>query len=119
MTRTQVKRLLALLRAEAELGRKFPELDNLPENFKKSFEEQEAFRGWVNYHVTWDVADEDVWLTVKLKVSKVAAWNQQLRKRVPIITKEGEIVTPKQFEEMEKAGVVTLAELEESKLKGS
>jgi len=116
LDRKQVKRFLALLRTEAEKGKDF-NLD-LPEGFKESFESQKHFKGWVNYHVTWDVDDDDVWKVVKLKRSKVCEWNDVLRETVPVITKAGEIVTPQQFEAMKEAGVDTLLELEAIKQEG-
>jgi hypothetical protein len=117
MDRKQVKRLLALLKAEAEKGRHFKELENLPDGFKESFESQDHFRGWLNYHVTWDIDDGDHWKIISLEESKVEAWNRQLAERVPYITKAGETVTPQQFKAMEKAGVETLAKLVEFRQK--
>jgi hypothetical protein len=110
-TLKQVKRKLALLKAEVELGRAYP--FDLPEGFKESFECQEKFRGWINYHVTWDVADSDPWTVVTLKESREATWNQQLAERVPYITQAGEVVTPKQFERLEASGAKTLADLDD------
>jgi len=99
MTRRQVKRLLALIKAEIDYGRNF-DLE-LPEGFKESFENQPEFKGWINYHVTWDVSDSDVWKAVVLKKSRVAIWHEQLRKRLPVITSKG-VVSAEEYAEMEK-----------------
>ena len=118
MERRQVKRLLALLKANEEYeDRHFKELDELPEGFKESFEEQQYFKGWINYHVTWDVAEDDFMKVVPLKESRVAAWNRQLAERVPYLTKRGEEVTPQQWNAMQKYKVETLAELVEARQK--
>lgn len=116
MTRKRIKRLLALLKAEAEHGRVLG--FELPEGFRETFEKQKTFRGWVNYHVTWDVADDDAWKVVSLRESRVDTWNRALAKRLPVITRSGEVVTSEQWEEMESAGVATLAELEAAKQEG-
>jgi hypothetical protein len=91
MGRKKIKRLLALLKAKVEYpGRKLdPEL---PEGFKKSFESQPAFRGWINYHETWDVDPKDPWTVIPLKRSKVAEWHRILIKVVPVITPDGTIM---------------------------
>ena len=109
MERVEVKRLLALLKAEVELGRD-PGVE-IPVGFRESFESQEAFRGWINYHVTWDVDDDDVWLAVPLQESLVDSWHRELNERLPVITRAGEIVSPQQFKEMRAAGVERLCEL--------
>lgn len=111
MDRKQIKRLLALLKSEVEHGRDFGL--ELPEGFKESFEGQPAFRGWINYHVTWGVDDDDAWKVVLLKESLVKSWERELVKRTPIITKAGETVTPEQYAQMEATGAKTLAELEQ------
>ena len=110
MTRKEIKRALALLKAEAELGR---DPGDLPEGFRESFESQPDFRGWVNYHVTWDLDKDDDWKVVPLEEPLVKVWDREVRSRVPVITPAREIVTPQQYEEMREAGVETLAELEE------
>lgn len=92
MTNKEIKRLLALLKSEVDLSRDH-HLD-LPDGFKESFENQAAFRGWVNYHVTWDVASDDAWKVVPLKEPLVRTWNRELMKRVPVITSDGEIIDP-------------------------
>jgi hypothetical protein len=96
LTYKEIKRALALLKSEVELGRDH-RLD-LPEGFKESFENQAAFRGWVNYHVTWDVAEDDAWKVVPLEESRVKTWNRELMERVPVITPDGEIVDPKEMD---------------------
>jgi hypothetical protein len=101
MTRKQVKRLLALLKTEAEKDKSFGL--ELPEGFKASFENQSLFKGWVNYHVTWDVDDNDVWKVISLKQSRVDDWHDELRKVVPVITPEGEIVSAEEWDRMEAA----------------
>jgi len=90
MTRQQVKRILALLKAQAD----YPDRElvvDYPEGFKESFENQKFFRGWINYHDTWDVDKEDVWLVVPRKISLVAEWHQELLRVVPIIAPDGTI----------------------------
>ncbi|MGW8177414.1 MAG: hypothetical protein ACWGQW_01240 [bacterium] len=86
MTRREVKYLLARLRAHAESGAVLPEL---PEGFAASFEKQEGFRGWVNYHVTWDVDDEDVWRVVSRDKSQEEEWHEEILPKLPIITPDG------------------------------
>ncbi len=97
MTRQQIKRLLALLKAEAEYKKDF-RLD-LPEGFKESFESQSAFRGWINYHETWDVDKEDVWLVISRKVSLVAEWHKELMKVVPVILPDGQIMEADEWQQ--------------------
>jgi len=96
MDRKQVKRLLALLKAEAEYGRE-TEID-LPEGFKESFETQPAFRGWINYHVTWDVHADDVWRVVPRKTSLVAEWHNELIKLIPVILPDGQVVEASEWQ---------------------
>ncbi len=96
MTRQKVKRLLALLKAKAEYDK---EIDvEVPEGFIKSFEDQDNFRGWINYHVTWDVDKDDVWKVVLRKISLAAEWQRELIKVVPVITPDGNIVTGEEWE---------------------
>lgn len=94
MTGQQIKRLLALLRATAE--GKVNHFD-VPVGFKESFESQVDFRGWVNYHVTWDVDPDDLWKVVALEKSLEQQWHDDLEKVVPVITPEGEIVTAEEW----------------------
>jgi len=58
---------------------KYPKL---PTGFKKSFEEQPRFRGWMGYQVTWDV-DESGWNIVFLNKSLEEQWNELLTEKVP------------------------------------
>jgi len=96
MKKTEIKRLLALLKAEAEYKK---EIDvEVPEGFIESFENQENFRGWVNYHVTWDVDKDDPWKVILRKVSLAAEWQRELIKVVPVITPDGNIVTGEEWE---------------------
>lgn len=88
MNRQQIKRLLALLKAQAEYPLRKIVVD-LPEGFKESFENQTYFRGWINYHVTWDVAKDDTWLIVPRTESLVAEWHRELARVVPIIAPDG------------------------------
>ncbi|RLG24009.1 hypothetical protein DRN76_04600 [Methanosarcinales archaeon] len=97
MTRQQIKRLLALLKAEAEYKKDFSL--KLPEGFKESFESQSAFRGWINYHETWDVDKEDVWLVISRKVSLVAEWHKELMKVVPVILPDGQIMEADEWQQ--------------------
>jgi hypothetical protein len=91
MDRKQVKRLLALLKARAEYTDRTIEID-IPPGFKQSFESQPAFRGWINYHVTWDVSDDDAWTVVARKKSLAAEWHETLIRSVPVIQPDGTIV---------------------------
>lgn len=96
MSEIKVKRLLALIKSEIELNRDH-NLD-LPEGFKKSFEIQKYFKGWINYHVTWDVDPDDPWTVVPLSKSLEEQWHDELRQVVPVITPDGEIVEAKEWE---------------------
>jgi hypothetical protein len=91
MTKKEVKRLLALLKAQAEYPDREIEID-LPEGFKESFEGQKYFRGWINYHETWDVNAADVWVVIPRKVSLTAEWHRELARVIPVITPTGRIV---------------------------
>lgn len=96
MTRKQVKRLLALFKAQAEYINR--QLDfEVPEGFKESFETQIFFRGWINYHVTWDVDKEDVWTVINRKTSLEAEWHRELIKVVPVITPDGTIMEAEEW----------------------
>lgn len=87
----QVKRLLALLKAQVEHPERDIQVD-LPEGFKESFENQKYFRGWVNYHETWDVTKADPWTVIPRRVSLVTEWHQELVKVVPMILPDGTIL---------------------------
>jgi len=96
MTKTKIKRLLALLKAKAEYKK---EIDvEVPEGFIESFENQDNFRGWINYHETWDVDKDDPWKVVIRKRSLVAEWHRELSRVVPVITPDGTIVSPEEWE---------------------
>ena len=96
MKKTKIKRLLALLKAKAEHGR---ELDvEVPEGFIESFEDQDNFRGWINYHVTWDVDKDDPWKVVIRKISLAAEWQRELIKVVPVIIPDGTIVEAEEWQ---------------------
>ena len=91
MNRLQVKRFLALRKAIDEYPDRKIVID-FPEGFLISFENQSYFRGWVNYHVTWDVDNKDVWKVINRKISLAAEWHRELIKVVPVITPDGTIV---------------------------
>ena len=90
LTVEQIKRFIALLKAEIEYDKDFKL--KLPEGFKESFEKQKEFRGWINYHVTWEVHPKDPWKIVLRSQSLVQDWHDELIKMVPVITPEGKIV---------------------------
>jgi hypothetical protein len=93
----QIKRLLALIKAEVEYDRD-NELD-LPEGFKESFESQKEFRGWINYKETWYIDENnDPWKVVLIHRPLVEDWHDELRKVVPVITPEGDIVGADEWE---------------------
>ena len=91
MTRKEIKRLLALLKAKAEYTDRKLNF-KVPRGFKKSFEEQANFRGWINYHNTWDIDKKDPWTVIERKISIVAEWHKELIKVVPIILPDGTIM---------------------------
>lgn len=93
----KIKRLLALLKAEAEYNRN--NHIKLPKGFKESFENQKYFRGWANYKETWYI-DEfvDPWKIVLIDRPLVEDWHDQLKKVVPVITPNGEIVSAEEWE---------------------
>ena len=95
----KIKRFLALIKAEVELDRTHEDIE-YPEGFKESFESQKHFRGWINYKETWyiDEQNNDPWNVIPLKRPLVEEWHDILREFVPIITPEGEIVTPEEWE---------------------
>lgn len=96
----KVKRFLALIKAEVELNRVHEGIV-YPEGFKESFEGQTNFRGWINYKETWYIDEEnnDPWKVIPLKRPLVEEWHDVLRKFVPVITPEGEIVEPEEWEQ--------------------
>jgi hypothetical protein len=81
LTRRNVRYLCFRLRTEAEGGNAAPEL---PEGFKETFEEQENFRGWAAFGVSWDVDENDQWLAVILKESLARQWERTLLQKVPV-----------------------------------
>ena len=94
----KIKRFLALLKAEVELDRVHEGIE-YPEGFKESFERQKHFQGWINYQETWYIDEEnDPWRVIPLKRPLVEDWHDTLRKFVPVITPEGEIVEPEEWE---------------------
>lgn len=103
MTRKEVKRLLALLKARSEYPDRVIDLE-LPAGFKESFESQPAFRGWLNYHETWDVDADDVWVVVTRRISLVAEWAAELARVVPVIEPDGTVVTAAEWERRQKDG---------------
>jgi hypothetical protein len=96
MNFNEIKYLLALFRSEALYDRPVP--IEVPEGFKESFESQSNFRGWSNYHVTWDVFEDDPWKCVLREKSQEQEWNEVLEKVVPVIVPEGEIVSAEEWE---------------------
>jgi hypothetical protein len=90
MDRKAVKRLLAMLKAQVEYPERGLQVKT-PAGFKEAFSSQPAFRGWINYHVTWDVDKTDVWLVVSRSRSLVAEWHAELSRVVPIISPEGSV----------------------------
>jgi hypothetical protein len=93
----EIKYKLALLREEANSGIK--STVEITKNFKDSFKSQKYFMGWTNFEKTWYVdIDNDPWKVIPLKRPLVEEWHDVLRKFVPIITPEGEIVTPEEWE---------------------
>lgn len=97
LTGKEIKRLAALLKAMEEYPDRHIKID-LPEGFKESFENQPAFRGWLNYHVTWDINREDPWKVITRKESLVAEWHRELIRLVPVIEKDGTIVSAEEYE---------------------
>ena len=93
---SKIKYLLACHRSEALYDDK-PIRVEVPEGFKESFEAQDNFRGWVNYHVTWDVFEDDPWKCVLLKKSQEQEWNETLEKVCPVLTPEGKIVPAEEW----------------------
>lgn len=94
----QIKRFLALLKAEVEFDRVHSGIE-YPEGFKESFERQKHFRGWINYKETWYIdEDKDPWKVIPLERPLVDEWHEHLKTIVPVITPEGEIVEPEEWE---------------------
>lgn len=92
-----IKYKLALLRDQVETGNK--PVEEITEEFKRSFSSQKHFMGWLNFEKTWYIDQEnDPWKVIPLKRALVEEWHDVLRKFVPIITPEGEIVTPEEWE---------------------
>lgn len=82
MNLKEIRYRLFQLKDQAEREVEIPEL---PEDFKESFEEQDAFRGWINFGVKWDVDEKDPWKIVKRKKSIEEEWNEVLLEKVPEI----------------------------------
>jgi len=94
----QIKRFLALLKAEVALKRVHDDIE-YPEGFKESFENQKFFRGWINYKETWYIDEfNDPWKVILINRPLVEDWHDALRKVVPVITPEGEILEPEEWE---------------------
>lgn len=93
----QIKRTLALIKAEVEYDR-----DNgldLPAGFKESFERQSNFRGWINYKETWYIDEfSDPWKVVPIARPLVEDWHDQLKKVVPVLTPTGKIESAEEWE---------------------
>lgn len=86
----EIKRFLALLKAEVELDRKHDGIE-YPEGFKESFENQKDFRGWINYKETWyiDEENDNPWKIILIKRPLLEDWHDILKKFVPVLTPEG------------------------------
>ena len=92
MTKQEIKYLLARLRTEAETSNSDQPTvlpPEIPEGFKESFENQKGFKGWINYHVTWDVHPDDPWMVVILRQSLEQEWHKELEGVVPVLTENG------------------------------
>jgi len=91
MDRRKIRYLLRRIKSnvDSKNDSKMPliKLPGLPKGFKKSFEEQPRFRGWMGYQVTWDV-DESGWNIVMLDKSLEQSWNELLADKVPELPKE-------------------------------
>ena len=93
----EIKYKLALLREEADNGIK--STIKISKAFKESFKSQKDFMGWINFEKTWYIdQDDDPWKVIPLKRPLVEEWHDVLRKFVPVITPEGEIVEPEEWE---------------------
>ena len=94
----QIKRFLALLKAEVELKREHIDIE-YPQGFKESFENQTSFRGWINYKETWYIDEEhDPWKVISIDRPLLEDWHDELIKVVPVITPDGEIVGAEEWE---------------------
>jgi hypothetical protein len=94
----KIKRYLALLAAEVLYDREHKGIV-YPEGFKEHFEAQPLFRGWANYRITWYIDENnDPWSVVALKRPLVEEWHDKLKKILPVITPEGEIVEAEEWE---------------------
>ena len=101
MNRKDIRYLMFRLKTEVEGGNIAPEL---PKGFKKTFETQKKFQGWLSFGVTWDVggrvlteenpnadttSDENSFWTIVLRNESLdEAWNKVLEKVVVEIPKE-------------------------------
>jgi hypothetical protein len=97
LTGREIKRFVALLKAREEYPDRNIKID-LPNGFIESFENQPAFRGWLNYHVTWDINREYPWKVVSRKESLVAEWHRELIRLIPVIEADGTIVSAEEYE---------------------
>lgn len=99
LTTQKIKRYLSLIKVEYTHNRLHEGIE-YPENFKESFENQKFFRGWTNYKETWYIDEfNDPWKAILIKRPLVEDWHDVLRKVVPVITPEGEIVEPEEWEQ--------------------
>ena len=95
----QIKRFLALLKAEVELNRTHNDIE-YPKGFKKSFEQQKHFMGWINYKETWYIGEfGDPWKVILIERPLVDEWHEHLKTIVPVLTPEGEIVTAEEWDQ--------------------
>ncbi len=88
MNRRKIRYLLRRIKSNVDTKNdpdaKLIKLPKLPKGFRKSFEEQPRFRGWMGYQVTWDV-DESGWTIVLLDKSLEEKWNDLLEEKVPVL----------------------------------
>ena len=92
----KIKRFLAKAKADAEFNRSGMKY---PKGFKKSFERQNHFMGWINYKETWYIDEfNDPWKVIPIERPLVDEWHEHLKTIVPVITPEGEIVEPEEWE---------------------
>lgn len=91
MDRRQIRYFLRRIKTSVETrldpDTKIIKLPKLPVGFRKSFESQPKFRGWMGYQVTWDV-DDSGWNIVMLNVSLEEEWNRTLEMVVPELPKQ-------------------------------
>lgn len=88
MDRRKIRYLLRRIKTNVET-RSNPDsetiaLPKLPKGFRKSFEGQPRFRGWMGYQVSWDV-DLEGWTIVLLNKSLEEKWNELLLEKIPIL----------------------------------